>query len=132
MPSHTTAPDSATSACATPPRIRCPIGNITRRRRHVALQRHRDHPHTTGPGRRLGRGLDMDLPAAIGQQHDTLHAHVRQPEQQRHIVDQARGLSYWTVSTTASVQRARAPTPQAETACRARTGSESHYERSSY
>jgi hypothetical protein len=36
----------------------------------------------------------MNFPDAAGQQHDTLNAHACQPEQQRRIVAQARGLSY--------------------------------------
>jgi hypothetical protein len=36
----------------------------------------------------------MDFPDGARAQHDTLYAHACQPEQQRHIVAQARGLVY--------------------------------------
>jgi hypothetical protein len=64
----------------------CSVTDIARRRRHVALHRRRQHT-TRGTARgALLSGLDMDFPDAAGQQHDTLHAHARQPEQQRRIV----------------------------------------------
>jgi len=72
----------------------CPIRDVARGRRHVALRRRRQHP-TRGAARgALVSGLDMDFPDAVRSQHDTLHAHARQPEQQRRIVAQARGLVY--------------------------------------
>ena len=107
----------------------CPVRDIARRRRHVALHRRRQHPTRRTAAAALASGLDMDFPDAARQQHDTLHAHACQPEQQRRIVAQARGLFSGLSSTTASVQRPRAPTPQAETACRARSRSKSRQTR---
>jgi hypothetical protein len=72
----------------------CPIRDVARRRHHLALHRRRQHTTRRATRSSLVSGLNMDFPDAARSQHDTLHAHACQPEQQRRIVAQARGLYY--------------------------------------
>ncbi|TDO30391.1 hypothetical protein EV643_1384 [Kribbella sp. VKM Ac-2527] len=59
----------------------CPVRDVARRGDHVALHRRRHQPTRRTARSCLVSGVDMDFPDAARQQHDTLHAHARQPEQ---------------------------------------------------